>query len=605
MISAPVINTGNVSLDINSNTTPTGSINYVDQSGGGEYLSAYMEPYYASFYEDTDVIGRKIKFWANFDDYEVSPWWQGKSVKTGAINYSNGHYYLCESTTDGTTGNIQPSHTKGVASDGKLKWRYLHSGSATATITSVKSDKALVAVVDNGGYLPVINEAVLGGVYTFKNIQWSIIGYKNRYPSHVYFHQNRMGLIVNTAGYGSWNCLSCSDDYFNFATEELGQQLDTSAIINVLPDNKGGIINWVLSASQLYMGGYDGEYVISSGKSAITPTNIYINKVNETGGSDVIPAKYKELNLFVGVNRDQLYTIGYDYTIDDYKPKEIGCMADHLLSNIKRLSPINNKDQNVYIVHGGAGMTAMKYSGDQKVLSYSRIASAGENVLDFTSAMGAGIQMAYAAVTMGEDKITLQRVAMDEPVYMYDVIDIESPIYNEEGENLPFNIKDFGVQHHANKEVWVCFGENLEQFKKVTLDDFGCAEGFPDSKKYRVGLPMVCELHTQPAFGDKVEGMQQQSISVYLRLKDSGAFNYGSSVDFGQYFPYDSWPNRQEFDAGRVLYTGDCVLNIPLGYAHAANQGDGIYPNTSAVGINIKTDTPEPFNLLSIQEIYK
>jgi hypothetical protein len=604
----PTINIGNVVLDINSNTSPSVKLNLVEESGGGEYLSAYMQPFYPSFYEDTDVIGRKIKLWANFDDYEISPWWQDKTVYSGDIVFSNGHYYQAEDTGSSTeikTGNIQPSHTRGVASDGKVKWRYLHSGSATATITSVKSDKALVAVVDNGGYLPVINKVVLGGIYTFKNIQWSIIGYKNRYPSHVYFHQNRMGLVVNTVGYGSWNCLSCSDDYFNFATEEFGQQLDTSAVINVLPDNKGGIINWVLSASQLYMGGYDGEYIISSGKSVITPTNIYINKVNETGGSDVVPVKYKELNLFVGANRDQLYTIGYDYTIDDYKPKEIGSMADHLLSNIKRLSPINNKDQNVYIVHGGAGMTAMKYSGDQKILSYSRITSAGESVVDFASVRGSGELMAYAAVTKGEDKITLQRVALQEPVYMFDVVDIESPRYNEKGEKLPFNIKDFGVWHHANKEVWVRFGEGLSQFKKVVLDDNGCSNEFPDSIAYRVGLPMVCELHTQPAFGQKVEGAQQQSIAVYLRLYKSGNFSYGSSVDFGKYFNYEGWADRQEYNEALALYTGDCMLNVPVGYAEAANWGDGKYPATSGVGINIKCDTPEPFNLLSIQEIYK
>ena len=108
----------------------------------------------------------------------------------------------------------------------------------------------------------------------------------------------------------------------------------------------------------------------------------------------------------------------------------------------------------------------------------------------------------------------------------------------------------------------MCFGEDYKQFKKATLDNSGCAEGIPDSKQYLVGLPMVCEFHSQPAFGDKVEGMQQQSISVYLRLKDSGAFSYGSSVDFSQYFPYDSWPSRQEFDTGRVLYTGDCELTF-------------------------------------------
>lgn len=604
MVTIPTINVGNVSGDLDSTTSSSVQINFVTESSGGEYVSAYMEPYYPSLYTDTDVIGRKIKFWANFEDYDVSPWWQNKTVTAGDINFSNGHYYLSETT--GTTGNIQPAHTSGVSSDGKVKWRYLHSGSAVATVTSVEDENVLKAVVDNNGYLPVINKLELGGTYTFYNLQWSILGYKNRFASHVYFFQNRLGLVINTQGYGAWNCLSCSDDYFNFATEQLGQQLDTSALINVLPDNKDGKINWVLPASQLYMGGFDGEFIITStDKGALTPTNVYISKVNETGGSDVMPAKYQELNMFVGAGRDQLYTIGYDYTIDDYKPKEIGSVADHLLTGIRRLSPLNNKDQSVYIVHGGAGMTVMKYSGDQKILSYSRISSTRESVLDFASTRGAGVIMAYVAVTNGDDTITLERVALHDPVYMFDAVDIESPIFSEDGVQQKINIKNFGASHHANKTVWVRYGDNLEFFVKKTLDEFGCADGVPDSYRYRVGLPMMCEFHSQAAFGNKVEGMQQQSIAVFLRLKDSGAFSYGSSVDFDKYFEYNSWADRQGLDEGKVLYTGDCVLNIPLGYAIADNQGDGVYPNTTAVGINIKSDTPEPFNLLAIQEIYK
>ena len=82
----------------------------------------------------------------------------------------------------------------------------------------------------------------------------------------------------------------------------------------------------------------------------------------------------------------------------------------------------------------------------------------------------------------------------------------------------------------CEKPVCLSSGES-SQFVKVVLDNKGRANVDP-SDKYVVGLPMVCELHTQPAFGNKVEGMQQQSIAVYLRLYNSGAFQYGSSVDF-------------------------------------------------------------------------
>lgn len=599
--------TGNMTTDLDSVVGSTATWVSVPSSVGGDYQSAFAYVSYPSLYTDTDVIGRKIKIWANFRDTVISPWWQDREVSGGDIVFSNNHYYLAE-VPEGTklkTGNVQPSHTEGVRSDGSVKWRYLHSGSAVATVTSVDSDTSLKAIIEGSGYLPMTDKYVIGGTYLFPNIQWSIIGYKNTYPSDIYLFQNRLGLIINTYGYGAWNCLSCSDDYFNFATEQNGQQLDTSALINLIPDNADGKINWVIPASQLYMGGYSGEFTASSGSSVATPTNFVISKINEVGGARVLPMKYNDLNLFVGAEKDQLYSIGYDYTIDDYKPKEISCFARHLFgSGIKRMAPVNNKDQNIYIVQEDGDSVLMKYSSDQKILSYSQL-GLGAPIVDFASTRGGGEVMGYFAVAAEGNRVVLQSVALKSPTYMLDAVEIESPIYSEEGVQLQFNIKDYGVMHHAGKTVWVCYGDDLGSFVLATLDENGCAHGIPDSFKYRVGLPMVCELHTQPAFGNKVEGMQQQSIAVYLRLYNSGAFQYGSSVDFDNYCEYKEWKARQEFERAPVLFTGDLALNLPMGYAKTNEQGAGKYPNTSGVGVNIRCETPEPFNLLSIQEIYK
>lgn len=599
MASFPIINTGNMTTDLDTQLSGGSQYNEVTSSEGGDYLSAFAYQQYPSLYTDTDVIGRKIKIWANYKDVDVTPWWQNRTVKAGDIVFSNGHYYLAVDA--GTTGNMQPAHTEGVTSDGAVKWRYLHSGSAVATVISVTSPTTLTARVDSE-YLPILDSVVEGSVYRFNDIQWSIIGYKNRYPSQVYLFQNRLGFVINTNGYGSWNCLSCSDDYTNFATEQYGQQLDTSALINVLPDNPDGRINWVISASQLYMGGYEGEFIATSGNAAATPTNFVIKKVNETGGSDVMPIKYKELNLFVGAERDQLYSIGYDYTIDDYKPKEISCFAQHLFkSGVKRLCALNNKDQNIYAVQGDGTAVLLKYAGDQKVLSYSRFDRV-DPILDLTATRGAGRLMGYLAVESGDGVVSLERMAINEPTYMFGARDFESETYID-GEQQEMEMPS--VPQYAGKEVYIRFGHNLTQFLKKTLDEFGNATGVPRSKKFRIGLPMVCELHTNAAFGRKVEGMQQQSIAVYLRLYNSGAFSYGSSVDFDKYFEYKDWSDRQVYDDKLALYTGDCALNIPLGYAEAANWGDGKYPTTAGVGINIKCETPEEFNLLSIQEIYQ
>lgn len=921
----------NISFDL-PDSTNTQVKNYITYSDGATYTSEPSYASYPSLLTDDDLLGRKIKFHMNTRDETVSPWWQGKSVVVGDIAYSNGHYYI--SRTEGQTGNVQPSHTEGTRSDGKIDWEYLHSGTGTATITEVVSSTELKAIVAPGESLPILDKAVVGGKYIFPSFQWSIIGYRGVYPSHIFSYMGRLGLFINTMGYGAWKCLSCTDDYFNFSTEQYGEQLDTSAIITLVPDNDDGKINWVIPASRLYYGGHSGEFVTAPVNGGITPVSDNNVRINETGGSNVRPLRYKELNLFVGSERDQIYSIGYDYTIDDYTPKEIGLFVDHLLNNkIRRMSPLNNKDQNIYIVQGNNKVSLLKYSKSQRILSYSRLESAGENVLDFTAVQSGEIKTAYVALTYGDDKIKIERLATQKPVYMFDTIATESDsvdvdysttdistdiqngqlalnsygdnfvdfveltnggfprkhrlfrnngveltevtqfnlvdtlddpnlnetkiiaVYNDGfimaniGENKPpyisynyganwtlgneanadgaannnptsvgrigdalyitaaggafrsinngvdwvymnpssedqriaraylflnfnnrlysfyqplggqpnqfriayttdgqswteltnttdtfyigglqtvvatrstdeytcflgltnlflfsnkdgsliwqdsFNPKAVGfladneffvctnniqvyrlnpdgtpandgmpdditqivagketlytdefafagnnvgyfvpnygtdsfdgtlkridrtetlndseyipVPHHANKEVYVKYGDDLGQFVKVTLDENGDCKDIPKSKRFLTGLPMVCELHTQPAFGNKVEGMAQQSLSIYLRLQGSGSFQYGSSVDFNTYYDYKVWSPEQNYNVAPILYTGDLCLNIPMGYTENQVKPDSLYPNTSGVGINIKTDTPEPFNLLAIQEIYK
>lgn len=536
-----------------------------------------------------DWVGRKIKFYIDSKTV-VQPWWQGKKVDRGDYVFSNGHWYKADNSGD--CGNVQPSHTSGIMSDGNVSWIYVHSGSNTATVVDIsektETKTITITVLVTGGELPANK---FNDEYIFENYAWSIWGRDGVHPSDIYMVGNRLGFVCNTRGYGAWNSLSVVDDYFDFSTEEYGQQLDTSAIVHLIPNNESGVICWVLSRKNVYMGSYSGEFNIKSPNDVLTPLATQTDNISNTGGKAVVPLKYKELNLFVGSTGKELYTIGYDYTIDDYTPQSLGYMTDHIMDKgITRLEALNNKDRNIYLLHNTKQLSLLHYVKEQKILGFSEL-NLGCDVLDFVTTYAQDEVAGYVATKRNDGKVTIERLATAEPTYMWDAINIEGEFT--------------GVAHHANKEVWVKYGDGLSQFVRVTLDDKGVSNKIPKSNKYQVGLPMMCEIHTQPAFGDKVEGHQQQSLYIYARLNKSGSFDYGSSVDFSKYVHYDAWKDSQDWDGEKRLYTGDIMLNIPLGYAEAANVGDGPYPNTTGVGVNFRSDTPEPFNLLSIQEIYK
>ena len=547
--------------------------------------------------------GRKIKFFFN-DDTEISPWWQGKSVTTGDYAYSNGHWYQAMST--GTCGNVQPSHTFGTRSDGAVAWKYLHSGSTTAVVGDKIDSTSFTVYVKNGETLPN-NTKNANNKYEMKNYAWSIWGKDGVYPSDVYMVGNRLGFVCNTESYGSWNSMSVTDDYFNFSTEEYGEQLDTSAIVHLVGNNEASDINWVLARSDVYMGGYSGEYHIASGTQnkrggAYTPTSTFVQNISNIGGKAVVPLKYKQLNMFVGLTGKELYTVAYDYTIDDYTPKSLGYLTQHIMDKgIRRMEALNNLDRNIYLLHDTKELSLFNYAAEQKVMGFTEL-NFGDDVIDFVSTYAKDEVAAYVAIKRNDGKVTIERFSIANPNYMFDEI--------TQGNGT---LADFQpVSHFANRTVYIKYGDDFSQFIKVELDENGdvphdLESGFymPQAEYFKVGLPMVSEMHTQPAFGNKVEGHQQQSLSLYIRLVNSGAFEYGSSVDFTKYFRHEYWNLQQEYGSGHRVFTGDLKLEIPLGYAEAQNQGEGPYPNTSAVGINIKSDTPEPLNILSIQEIYR
>lgn len=541
------------------------------------------------------MVGRKIKFYFD-DDTVISPWWQTKHVNSGDYAYSNGHWY--KATNTGDCGNIQPSHTSGIRSDGAVNWKYVHSGSNSATVVGAPTSNTIQVLV-NEGELPR-NDT--GGVLSFTNYAWSIWGYQNCHPSEVYMTGNRLGMVCNTNGYGAWNALSVTDDYFNFSTEEYGEQLDTSAIVHLIGNNESGVINWVLARKNVYMGSYSGEYNIKSENKALSPTTFTVDNVSNMGGKPVQPLKYKELNMFVGATGKELYTISYDYTIEDYTPQSLGYLTEHIMDKgIRRIEALNNTDRNIYLLHDTNELSLFNYVKEQKVMGFSELDFSADAVIDIVTTYANDKIAGFVATKRASGYITLEVLATEDPIYMFDTVRLEYPEPEEGEEDEPFVPV---VSWFANKDVWVKYSNG--QFMKTHMDSTGTPElKIPDSQEYIVGIPMVSEIHTQPAFGTKVEGVQQQSISAYLRLKESGAFDYGSSVDFNKYYPAQYWYNDQTYSESHKLFTGDMEISIPLGYTMLGASGDNLYPNNMGIGINIKSDTPEPFNLLSIEEVYK
>lgn len=567
-----------------STSTAPNSTTYASWDDTGDFYEPQVS--YDEF-QDTNIVGRKIKFHVQHNVNTIV-WAEGETVAVGDIRYSNNSYYKAE--TAGTCGDVQPTHTRGTRSDGKINWTYLHSGTGTATVISVDSPTQLTATVN--GYLPVLE--LNQPSYTWDYYQWSMWGYKQRYPSHVFFFKNRLGYFISTVGFGCYCQLSKTDDFYDFGTETYGMNLDTDAINVLMTGHADNNVNWLLSGDRLYCGSYSGEYNVAGAKDGtLTPTNLRVDAISTLGGAPVRALKFKELNLFVGTQSNEIYSISYDYTTDDYVPTNIGYMSSHLLSDlVVRWVALNNPDRNIYFRTSDNKIRGINYVKEVKNLGYFRVNLSGD-VLDQAATNAGPVSTIYFLVKRG-DVYTIEREESLSPGYMLcekfvELLTLTPQVYPE----------------FAGQEVWVKNSET-GAFYKTTLSPFGELDNRFGWLKYSIGLPMVCRLDGQPMFGEKLEGFQQKSTAFTLRLRNSGAFSYGTSHDFDKFYEYSNWNTSagQQFGQPHKLMTGDIQIPTPSGYMQKANQGDSKYPNDTGIALNLRMDTPEPFNILMIGNVY-
>ena len=321
----------------------------------------------------------------------------------------------------------------------------------------------------------------------YKNYAWSIWDKDDVHPSDIYMVSNRLGFVCNTTNYGAWNAMSVTDDYFNFDTEEYGEQLDTSAIVGLIGNTEGSAINWVLARTRLYMGGYSGEYYVNPGgtgrRAAVyTPTATIIENISNMGGRDVIPLKYKELNMFVGGTGKELYTISYDYTTDDYTPKMLGYLTQHIMERgIKRINALNNLDRNIYLLHDTKQMSLVNYAAEQNVMGFTEL-DFGDKVVDFVTTYSNDVVAGYVATERNQKSATAALTRGTTLTYI--AVDVEkfSKMISTDGsygfeygvsewyhDSEEVNLEDYGITFvgtpHATDEITV---EYIAQ--KITFD---------------------------------------------------------------------------------------------------------------------------------------
>ncbi len=312
----------------------------------------------SGIFSDTDE-GRLVRL--TVYDSNTRHWTSKTSVQKDEIRISDGKYY--QAVEAGTTGDNTPSHTEGTRSDGAVQWTYLHAGYGIARITEVTDDKTAKAEVTS---------RMPDEVVSSPTVYWELgLLHKGRYPMTGDFFRGRFAFMLDDAGIPKV-CLSCSDDYNNFADKEYGEVLATNAITVPVTSGRYNEGRWLCSGNVLFVGTNTGEFYIdaSSPASALSPDNVVIKQISSVGSLRINPVKIGAHVLFVTASGSSFRDIVYSYENDAYDPIDLSIWGKHLLqSGIVDMAYQEYPDKIVWFALEDGRLAGMTFSSEQKVFA--------------------------------------------------------------------------------------------------------------------------------------------------------------------------------------------------------------------------------------------
>lgn len=290
-------------------------------------------------------------------------WQAEKDVSSGDILYSDNKYYKAKSS--GKTGTVKPVHSEGTRSDGSILFEYMHAGYGQGKISRYISETEVDVEIDGNMPETLVNKPTdyweLGLIYG---------GSEN--PMCGTFFRGRFCFMINDNGIPKV-CLSCSDDYNNFADKDYGEVLATNAITVPITNAKYNAGRWLNSSNVLFVGTSSGEFYIDSATSSepLAPDNVKTQIISEIGSLPITPMKIGAHTLFA--TETSIRDIVYSYANDSYDPVDLSLYGKHLFrSGIKDMKYQETPDKIAWFVVGNGNLIGLTFSSEQNVSAFHR-----------------------------------------------------------------------------------------------------------------------------------------------------------------------------------------------------------------------------------------
>lgn len=295
----------------------------------------------------------------------ITAWEVGKSITTGDVRRSQGHYY--EALNTATTGTITPTHTEGARYDGDtgVQWQYLHSGYGWGEITAYNSTTSVdITVISR---IPA--QAVGAGN---PSTRWAFGSWSAAYgwPTHVTYFRERKTFARDTRIWGS-----VPADFNNFAQRDAGVVASDSSYDIDIRSGVNDAIQWLVASADLLVGTEGSEFSVGEISSAdpLGPDNIAALSGPGYGSRRVTPCTVNDAVMYALPSGRVMRELRFTFETDGYSALNRTAFAEHIArGQMIQLAYQKEAESIVWSVCNNGDLLSMSFEREHDLVAWAK-----------------------------------------------------------------------------------------------------------------------------------------------------------------------------------------------------------------------------------------
>ena len=335
-----------------------------------------------------------------------------------------------------------------------------------------------------------------------------------------------------------------------------------------------GVISWLASGKELFMGTSKREDVISSTGPNITPSDITARANSSEGGAVIQPRKLGTNLFFVNSDRDRINSFDYVRGRDGYTPVDVTFASEHLfgLDSILELTTFKGKEKNLIAVLANGTAAVGVYNQDVDTIGWAILETEGD-IVSASEFVSNGTHQ-IALLVRRNNKLFLERWRPEKPVYLDSYVTATSAI---------LTTQFFGFDHLAGQTVGVIADGWVQPDVTVGVD--GSIVLIEPALEVSAGYHYSQRIKTLPYDTQDSEGSTRGKIKHHNRI-------FVATLDSAEPLINGKRPPTRQLTTNDD--TADPILEGVV-YQKVANLGRDRFAQ-----IEVEQDLPYPLTVLGI-----